>query len=70
MKKMFKLLIGCFVLLVFLVLLLACILFFFWRQIWERVAPFFGKEPGTNISNTYFGEPKILLPHLQDAQAR
>lgn len=66
MKKMFKLLIGCFVLVVFLVLVLACILFFFWRQIWDRIAPFFGKEPSANISNTYSGELKTELPSLPE----
>lgn len=66
MKKMFKLLIGCFVLIVFLVLLLACILFFFWRQIWERVAPFFGMGQSVNYSNTYLGEQKIKLPVLPE----
>ena len=62
MKKMFKLLIGCFVLVIFLVVVLACVLFFFGKQIWDRVAPFFGKEPRANISNTYSGEPKASLP--------
>ena len=66
MKKMFKLLIGCFVLVVFLVLVLACILFFFWRQIWDRVAPFFGVSPSVNYSNTYSGEQKITLPSLPE----
>jgi hypothetical protein len=50
----------------FLVLVLACILFFFWRQIWERVAPFFGMGPSVNYSNTCLGEQKIKLPVLPE----
>lgn len=66
MKKMFKLLIGCFVLIVLLLVLSACIIFFFWQKIWDRVAPWFGAEPGTNISNTNAGNGIVKLPSLPD----
>jgi hypothetical protein len=53
MKKIFKLLIGCFVLIIFLLVISFCVIFFFGRQIWERVAPYFGMGGSSNVSNTY-----------------